>query len=76
MSPEENTRLYRIEQAISQMRLDVAKVLQRLDREVDPDSDDHEARLRKIESKVHAALGAVALMSAIGAWTWIASLLR
>ncbi len=76
MNPEENVRLYRIEQAISSMRLDLSKIIHRLDKEVDPDSDDHEKRLRNIEAKVHSALGAIFLMSALGIWAWVADLLK
>lgn len=75
MTPNEFDRLGQIERKISDMRLDLSKILQRLDREVDPDQDDHEERLRKIESKVHFAIGGVTLLGLLGGWAWLASLL-
>ena len=76
MTPGEFDRLGLIERKISDMRIDLSKILQRLDREVDPDSDDHEERLRKIEFKAHAAWGAIAILGALGLWDRLADLLK
>lgn len=76
MTPDENSRLFQIERSISAMRMDLQKIMQRLDREVEPESDDHEVRLRKVERLAQFAIGAVAALSSLEAWAWIANLLR
>lgn len=69
-------RLARIEADLASLKIDTAKILQRLDREVDPDQDDHERRLRRVEHSIAIALGGVGLLGAIGAWPWVVDLLR
>lgn len=80
MTTDENSRLERIERKISDMRLDLSAILQRLDREVEPEGDDHETRLRAVESRATFALGAIGAISfigaAIGAWQAISGLLH
>lgn len=76
MTSDENSRLFRLERSISEMRLDLQKILQRLDREVEPESDDHEARLRKVERLAQFAIGACAILTALGVWAVVANVLH